>query len=168
MLKLAKPIPPDIQALVDERIAVVITSRRLSRKEYIHITNRMDDGRLDDDDVQFVLNWQNTYDVPPVVAPYGKGWKFQLPKGGWMVGLHDRLRTVLGHDLSKEREMRPQEEDVDLSEWLLSVLDPASFLQGKFPRHAAETAVGALEGTPQPLDDDFKGLDPDPTSLDLP
>ena len=156
---------PNIQALIDERIAVVITSRRLSRKENIHITNRMDDGRLDDDDVQFVLNWQNTSDSYPVVAPYGQGWKFQLPKGGWMVGFHDRLKTVLGHDLSREREMKPNQEDVNLNEWLMSMVDPAAFLQKKFPRHAMNMAVAALDG--QNMDDRFDDVDPHPGSLDL-
>ena len=33
---------------------------------------------------------------------------------------------------------------------------------------AAELAVGALEGNPNPIDMDMRGIDPAPTSLDMP
>jgi hypothetical protein len=44
---------------------------------------------------------------------------------------------------------------------------------GMFPerfRHGSldDTVAALLDGTPQPLDDSYRGLDPDPTSLDLP
>ena len=35
-------------------------------------------------------------------------------------------------------------------------------------RTAVDLAVAALDGNPNPLDMDMNGIDPDPTSLDLP
>jgi hypothetical protein len=39
---------------------------------------------------------------------------------------------------------------------------------GKREQSAVELAVASLDGNPNPMDVNMEGLDPDPTSLDLP
>ena len=87
-----------------------------------------------------------------------------------MVGYHEALDTVLGKDLRTEgREMKPHLEDVDLKGfWDLLKMKPLPYKGQRASQASLDMAMGALEGTPQPLDDDFKGVDPSPASLDLP
>jgi hypothetical protein len=167
VLKLSKPIPPEIMKLIttgDRSVVRII--HKLNPDHTEHILRRMKEKRLSENDSTFVSRWLETPDMFPVVAPRAKKWKLRLDDGGWMVGYHEALDTVLGKDMKAEgREMKPHPEDVDLRGfWDLLKMKPLPY---KSQRASQLSMALAALNSPDP-DDKFDDVDPHPGSLDLP
>jgi len=108
--------------------------------------------------------WLSIPDLFPVWAPAHEEWSWRLRDGAQLVGIHDGVKTIIGRRMRAGRE---------LAVWWGHLSSPETRppnWQVSKPSKMRMSSLAAflLDGTPQPLDDDWRGLDPDPTSLDLP
>ena len=140
--------------------------RKLSPDKLSYLQGRYDEGRVTDGDFAEVGVWLSRDDYFPVYAPANEEWSWRLPEGGQMVGLGWKVQTLLERHMKAGRDLAAWWDHLNKPEtrppnWQVSKPSPMRL-------HMSSLATSLLDGTPQPLDDGWEGLDPSPTSLDLP
>lgn len=153
------PLSPKTQAFV-KRLLAVRVEKRIDPSRQGHIEGAIRDGRMTQKDLALFIRWLNTPDMSPTIAPPAyspdDGWKKMLPDGSRFVGNGTAVLTILSKDMWAHRN------DKDWDNWWAWLNSP------NFVRGSLVAALAALLDNPQPLDDGYEGLDPSPSSLDLP
>jgi hypothetical protein len=136
--------------------------------------------------IKDLSEWHQWYQSELHYAPVNKKWIHRLPGGCHIVGIGYSVATInppnetpvginldvwWGEKLGRKPPHKSLSEAKTKEEWALLWKDAPKEERAEWVkmhrRASLDMVMAALEGTPQPLDDDFKGLDPDPTSLDL-